>query len=88
MLGFIIKTISIYKMFKFYERGNIELNINKSRLIFTPQGDIEISAGRHIIYNRELSFDGCDPEFVEKTIASIEENNKEQIKVQKTLITR
>ena len=68
----------MYKMFNFKKNGTLEITYNGSKLALTKKGDIIINAKRHIIYNRTLSFDGCPPEFVNRTIKAHEEGRLDQ----------
>ena len=78
MYNIILNIIRMYKMFNFKKNGTLEIDYNGSKLALTPKGDIIINAKRHIIYNRTLSFDGCPPDFIERTIKAHEENRLEQ----------
>lgn len=65
-------------MFNFKKDGTLEISYNGSKFALNKSGDIIINAKRHIIYNRTLSFDGCKPDFVERTIKAQEEGRLEE----------
>ena len=78
MYNLILKLITMHKMFNFKKNGTLEIEYNGSKLALTKQGDIIINAKRHIIYNRTLSFDGCEPDFINRTIRAHEEGKLNQ----------
>lgn len=53
-------------MFNFTKEGDLSISYAGSKVRFCKSGDIIINAKRHTIHNRQLFFDGCDQEFIEK----------------------
>ena len=68
----------MYKMFNFTKDGTLVISYNKSNFQLTKNGDIIVNAKRHIIYNRQLAFDACPPDFIERTIEAHEKGRLEQ----------
>ena len=64
--NFIIKFIRLWKMFNFTKEGDLVISYAGSKIRMCKSGDLIINAKRHTIHNRELFFDGCDQEFIDK----------------------
>lgn len=64
-------------MFTFTKNGDLIIAFNKSKIKFTKEGDLIINAGRHTIHHRDLFFDGCDNEFINKAISKNNEGKKQ-----------
>lgn len=54
--------------------ADITLGLNGSSIRFTFEGDIIVNAKRHIITSRRLSFDNCNPTFVDEAINRYEDS--------------
>ena len=68
----------MYKMFNFKPNGTLEIKYNGSNFSLTKKGDIIVNAKRHIIYNRQLAFDACPQDFIDRTIKAHEEGELEK----------
>lgn len=64
--NFIIKLIRLWKMFNFTKEGDLLISYAGSRVKFCKSGDVVINAKRHTIHKRQLFFDGCTDEFIQR----------------------
>lgn len=64
--NFILKLFRLWKMFNFTKQGDLEISYAGSNIRLCKSGDIIINAKRNTIHNRQLFFDGCDQEFIDK----------------------
>lgn len=53
-------------MFNFTDKGDLIISYSGSKIKLCKSGDIIINAKRHTIHKRDLFFDGCTDEFIEK----------------------
>ena len=79
MFNFIIKLMSLYKMFNFDSEGNLCIKYNGSKIKMTKEGDIAIEAKRHLIYKRRLCFNGCDDQFIKDMTEAYELREHKEI---------
>lgn len=79
MFKFIIKIISLYKMFNFDNQGNLCIKYNGSKIKLTKEGDIALEAKRHLIYRRRLSFNGCDETFIQDMIKAYDKGEHQEV---------
>lgn len=78
------KLITLYKLINFTKSGNLEIKYHGSKIVFTKEGDLIINAKRHTIHHRDLFFDGCEDEFINKAII---ENNKSKKSLEKYVMS-
>jgi hypothetical protein len=55
-------------MFNFNKEDDLEISYAGSKIRLCKSGDIIINAKRHTIHHRQLLFDGCDQEFIDKAV--------------------
>jgi hypothetical protein len=78
------KIIALYKLLNFNKNGNLEIKYYGSKIVFTKEGDLIINAKRHTIHHRDLFFDGCEQQFIEK---AIKENSKSKKQLEKYIMS-
>jgi len=64
--NFIVKLYRLWKMFNFTNNGDLVVSYAGSKIKLCKSGDIVINAKRHTIHKRDLFFDGCTDDFIEK----------------------
>lgn len=77
MINFIKTLFQLYKIITFTKTGDLIIAFNGSKIKFTKEGDLIINAKRHTIHHRDLFFDGCDNEFIDKAIKANNESKKQ-----------
>lgn len=77
MFNFIKTLFQLYKIITFTKKGDLIIAFNGSKIKFTKQGDLIINAARHTIHHRDLFFDGCDNDFIDKAISKNNEGKKQ-----------
>lgn len=75
MINFIKTLIQLYKVINFTNRGLV-ISYAGSKIMLTNRGDIIINSKRHTIHHRDLFFDGCDQDFIDKAIDKNEKGKR------------
>lgn len=70
------KIYNLYKIINFTKKGDVEIKVNGSKIIFTKEGDLIVNAKRHIIHHRTLFLDGCDEAFINEMIKEREKGKE------------
>lgn len=83
-MNIIKKLYTLYKLINFSKEGNLEIKFHGSKIVFTKKGDLIINARRHTIHHRDLFFDGCEQQFIDK---AIKENSKSKKNLEKFVMS-
>lgn len=60
--------LKIFKLISINAAGDVKIRANGSSITFLSTGDVLVQAKRHIIRERDLSFDNCPREMVQNAI--------------------